>query len=349
MNEELFLKILNEVREILDADVKASAANHKPAAFENFARITFANVLHSYDLENAMEKIDQGFPDIVIGKFGAEIKATESNNWRCVANSVSEGRRALDVEKIYVIYGKMGGIPEVRTADYGASICHVRTSHVPRFEINLDPNNERHLFDTIGITYDQFRHLDMHEKMEHVRTYARARLKPGERLWWLEDNEVDDQQQSMSLAVKVYMDLEDKDKIKLRAEAALMCPQIVAHSRKYKRKYTDPVVYMMAYRGVLCPQARDLFSAGSVAGKVRGGKYVQHALKSIEEAMRTAAFELEEALFKEYWETNDIPRPEKRILRWLEMADDYAEKYYDGWKPSDYLFLEEQAKNASLK
>lgn len=33
----------------------------------------------------------QAFPDIAIGQFGVEVKFTEKDNWRSVANSISEG------------------------------------------------------------------------------------------------------------------------------------------------------------------------------------------------------------------------------------------------------------------
>ena len=112
---------------------------------------------------------------------------------------------------------------------------------------------------------------------------------------------------------------------------------IVAGSRT-RRKYNDAVLYLMTYRGVLCPQARDLFSAGSVAGPQRGGNYLCRALVDIQQEMREAALNLEDALFQEYW--GKVPAPEERILEWLRMADDIA----SGWRPSDFLFFDEQGK-----
>jgi hypothetical protein len=93
---------------------------------------------------------------------------------------------------------------------------------------------------------------------------------------------------------------------------------------------------LSGYHGVLCPQARDLFSAGSVAlraSELRGGNYLHRALQDIEAEMRTAARELEPALFVEYW-GEDIA-PQQRIQEWLRRADSYAK----GWKPSEMLFV----------
>ncbi|RWR13916.1 restriction endonuclease [Paenirhodobacter populi] len=332
MEQQEFEAVLTETAARLTADVRRSNAHHRPAVFEDFVRQTVQDVLRERGHGAAMDPRVQGFPDIAVGEYGIEVKCTESDSWRCIANSVSEGNAIIDVNRIYVIYGKIGGNPEVRWADYGRSIMHVRTSHVPRFEIEI--GTERPLFEQLGTTYEDFRVLSMHDKMPYIRQYARGRLGPGERLWWLEDKE-DDDQHSMSLSVKIYMDLPQDEKRKLRAEAALMSPMICAGSRS-KRKYNDAVLYMMTYRGVLCPQARDLFSAGSVAGPERGGNYLLRALQDIQGEMRAAAYELEDALFQEYW--GHVPAPEDRILEWLRMADAIA----TDWVPSDNLFFDEQ-------
>ncbi|MEG5037140.1 hypothetical protein, partial [Microcoleus sp. AT3-D2] len=248
--------------------------------------------------------------------------------WRCLF----EGMRDLSVEHIYLIFGKMGGEAEVRWGKYDDCVIHVRTSHVPRFEVEMTA--EESLFEQMGTTYESFSKASDEQKMTYVRAYARKRLKPGERLWWLEEKE--EQEHSLPLQVRIYMNLAQNEKRQLRAEAAILCPQIVKPSRA-KDKYSDAVSYMLTYRGVLCPQARDLFSAGSVAltkDASRGGNYLQRALADIESEMRIAAATLEESLFEEYW--GRIVLIEERISMWLAMADNYAR----GWIPSEVLFLD---------
>ena len=270
------------------------------------------------------------FPDIILGRFGIEVKFTKGDSWRSVANSVFETTRSSTVTDIYVVYGKLGGQPEVKWEKYDDCVIHVRTSHVPRFEIEI--GSERSLFDTMGITYPEFRSLSTEARMNHIRRYARGRLRTGERLWWLEDHP--ESTHSLPIQVTLYMDLPQNQKSQLRAEAALLCPQIVKPARS-KKKYNDAALYLLTYHGVLCSQARDLFSAGSVAlrsNAERGGNYVLRALKDIESEMRSAADRLEPALFREYWGF-DV-EPEQRIDKWLELADDYAQD----WIPSEELF-----------
>ncbi len=90
--------------------------------------------------------------------------------------------------------------------------------------------------------------------------------------------------------------------------------------------------FFLKYHNVFCPQTRDLFSAGSVAGKERGGNYILRALQKIQKEMVKAAAELEDSLFVEYWKKH-VP-PEKRIKEWLKRADGFAQ----GWTPSEELF-----------
>jgi len=176
--------------------------------------------------------------------------------------------------------------------------------------------------------------------MPFIRSYARKRLGPGERLWWLEDREPEETQHSLPLSVKIYTHLPKEEKRKLRAEATLMCPEIVAGGRK-RGKYDDATMYLMTYRGVLCPQTRDLFSAGSVAGKDRGGHYLSRALIDIQSEIRDAAQYLEPQLFEEYWGKAAPPHPGERLLAWLDLADRSA----TDWRPSDVLFLAEQGRD----
>ena len=283
----------------------------------------------------------QQFPDVPIGQFGIEAKFTKANSWRCVGNSIFEGTRNEDVETIYIAYCKMGGTPEVRFRLYDDAICHVRTSHVPRFEVSME-QEARSLFSELGISYHSFSLLPDEEKMPHIRKYARSRLSDGEHLWWLEDDP-DNIERSMPLQARLYVALEQQEQRILRAEAALLCPQILSHSRD-KKKYWDVALFMLSYHGVAAHQARDLYSAGSAAndGICPGdpslnGNYVACSLFFIQNEMRNAALYLPDELFLEYW--HESCPPSERISRWLQKADEFA-AIEGRWVPSQHLFLD---------
>lgn len=271
----------------------------------------------------------QEFPDIIIGNFGVEVKYSDNNTWRSIANSIFEGSRKQGVDYVYLLFGKIGGIPQAKWGRYDECIMHVRTSHVPRFEVEI--NAKEPLFNKLNISYNDFRVLKPEEKMPYIRKYAKKRLKPGERLWWIDDQP---DERTLPLEVRIYTKLSQHEKRKYRAQSAVLCPQIVKSSRA-AGKYDDVTMFLLTYYGILCNQARDLFSAGSVAmrsSSVRGGNYIERALKDIETEMLRAFDELEDALFEEYWGIT-VPRG-MRIKYWLNLADSYAV----GWKPSDTLF-----------
>jgi len=273
---------------------------------------------------------DQAFPDIAIDQYGIEVKFTTNDTWRSVANSVLESNRVNGIEKIYIVFGKMGGIPDVRWARYEECVMHVRTSHVPRFEVEIGA--QQSLFEQMGVSYDAFRSLDIHGKMQYIRSYARSRLKAGERLWWLEDSP--EEEHTLPIQARLYTSLSTEEKQRLRAEAVLLCPRIVSSGRS-RNKYDDVVLFLLTYHGVLCHQARDLFSAGSVANPANddeGGLYIERAIKLIESEIEIAANDIDDDLIIEYWGCS-VP-PKDRIREWLRRADSYA----TGWKPSDVLF-----------
>lgn len=325
-----FEDTLDRLRDRLNEELAAGRTFEKSAEFEQRAREVLDELLSGTGLSVDFHPHPYLFPDIVLNSYGIEVKFTTGDSWRCVANSVFESMRSDDVKHVYLLYGKMGGTPEVAWADYGQSVIHVRTSHVPRFEVDVKAG--RCLFALMGTTYEEFSHSSLEERMARIRSYARARLKEGERLWWLEDTE--ETEHSLPIQARLYMTLSQEEKRALRAEAALLCPQIVKPSRS-KHKYDDATLYLLTYHGVLCPQARDLFSAGSVALRAdptRGGSYILRALLDIEDEMLAAAERLEDALFVEYWGWA-IPRAE-RIDAWLRKADELAVS----WRPSDFLF-----------
>jgi hypothetical protein len=331
MTEQDFEKILTGVCEKLTTE-----ARQKPfqtsKEFEDRVREVVQESVGSGTVID-FDPRPQAFPDIAVVPFGVEVKFTINDTWRSVANSVLETNRIDEVKKVYLVFGKMGGVPEVKWDEYDKSVMHVRTSHVPRFEVEIPAGHS--LFEKMGIPYDEFRSLPMEEKMKHIRTYARSRLRPGERMWWLEDAP-DAPGHTLPLEARLYTKLPMEEKTKLRAEAVLLCPKIVESGRS-RDKYDDAVLYLLTYHGVLCHQARDLFSAGSVANPDNddeGGIYIERALKLLEPEMILAAKNLEDAVFVEYW--GESVSAEKRIERWLQKADALA----TDWVPSKSLFLD---------
>ncbi|MBN1312338.1 MAG: restriction endonuclease [Anaerolineae bacterium] len=333
MIQKEFEQILDNVTDILNRELQSGRAFTVAKDFENRVREVLVEFVEDRGIAVDFHPHPHVFPDIDLGEYGVEVKFTLHDTWRSVANSVVESTRSANILHIYIVFGKMGGKPEVKWATYDDSVIHVRTTHVPRFEVEIDPKRTP-LFEQMGITYKEFSALSIEQKMRHIREYARGRLKPGERLWWLEEKS--EPEHSLPIEARLYTSLSNSEKRQLRAEAALLCPRVVGPPLS-RHKYDDAVLYLLTYRGVICHQARDLFSAGSVALRrdpKRGGIYIQRALQDIESEMREAAMRLDDDLFEEYW--GERVEPRDRISKWLTMADQYARD----WVPSQVLFAD---------
>jgi hypothetical protein len=333
MTKEQFEILLDSVAAQLTEESRRNLFTTSKA-FENRVREVLEQLGGEYQIAVDYNPHPYIFPDIAVGEFGVEVKFTAKDTWRSVANSVFETFRNQEVNFVYVIFGKMGGTPEVKWDSYDDCVIHVRTSHVPRFELEIDANSS--LFEKMKISYNEFSALPIEKKMHYIRDYAKKRLKNGERLWWLEEKA--EPEHTLPIQVRLYIDLPPEEKRRLRAEATLLCPKVVAGSR-VKNKYNDVAMYLLTYHGILVSQARDLFSAGSVAhvdDKTRGGIYIQRAIKAIENEMLAASLRMEDALFVEYW-GESVP-PAERINKWLEKADKFAAD----WIPSETLFLSRQ-------
>lgn len=329
MDKSEFEHLLDKCCEILTEEANISGFESS-AQFENRVREVLDEI-GSFEVD--FKSKPQAFPDIALGEYGVEVKFTLNDTWRSVANSILENQRENGVKYIYIVFGKMGGKPGVRWRSWDDSVIHVRTSHVPRYEVEVYDDTDspkQSLFQQIGISYDEFRVLPMHEKMKFVRAYAK-KIHPNEHLWWIEDS--NDEIHTTGQA-RLYTSLSPEDKLRYRAEAALLCPEIVKSGRT-RNKYDRMVIFLLTYYGIICHQARDLFSAGSVGNPSKDSRienYIENALLLLEPYMIRAANTLDDRLFVEYW--GESCPPGERIQRWLQMADEMA----SDWVPSERLF-----------
>lgn len=337
MTPQEFEAVLDLAVQQLNADVLASTAYYKPDAFQmrvfDVLRDS-AKILGGIEVNPTFHP--HAFPDIRANGFGVEVKTVTKDQWLSVGNSVFEGMRDPTVKKIYIVFAKLGGAPAVRWGRYEEVITHVRISHAPRFVVEMDRVSPLFKQTSMGVDYDQFCTLAPGDKMKHIRDYSRARLQPGEQLWWLEDDDAE----GVELEVRLFRLLAEAKKIALRAEGAVLFPQICGGSRD-RAKYDRLSFFFLQHHNVFCPQVRDLYSAGSAAGEERGGQYLPRALENIQGAMREAALRIKLELFEEHWGVVPPDDQAGRLLQWLRLADAYAKD----WKPSDRLFLAEQGKN----
>ena len=118
MTRPEFESLLDKVADQLGKELRESTKYHGADEFQQ----------RVFDVLRAIatgEKIDvkptfhpHAFPDIHANGFGIEVKTTVKDSWLSVGNSVFEGMRDPDVKQIYVVFGKMGGMPSVKWGRY---------------------------------------------------------------------------------------------------------------------------------------------------------------------------------------------------------------------------------------
>lgn len=192
----------------------------------------------------------QKFPDIVVANyFGVEVKSTKDNNWTSVGSSILESSRVSGVELIYLTFGKLGGTVSFISRPYEQCLSGIAVTHMPRYLINMQLPLGNTIFDEMGISYEQLRHLD--NTIAPVSNFYRSRLAPGESLWWAGSNADETVLDKIRLWRNVPLEL----KKLFKSYALVNFPQIV--SGNY-----DEYGLFLASQGVVDIHLRDQFSSG---------------------------------------------------------------------------------------
>lgn len=86
MTPSEFEAVLESVKNQLNAYLEREGKFTRSRQFEDKVR----DLLDELGLDTNRHSSAQAFPDIAIGQFGIEVKFTEQDTWRSIANSISE-------------------------------------------------------------------------------------------------------------------------------------------------------------------------------------------------------------------------------------------------------------------
>ena len=256
MTKEEFLRLLEESRKKLEEEAKKNQFKSS-SSFEKRVREVLAQGIYERGLEGTIDfnPPAQAFPDICLGTFGVEVKFTEKDTWKGVGNSISQGMMDDRVTEIYLIWCKAGGEPKVATRLYEDAIYHVRTSHLPRFEIDMQ--NTDSWFEKIKIKYSEFSNLFTHQRMDLFRAYTKGKLRQGlkQYYWHLETQVVDvDGKTNMRL----FDELSDLEKNLLFHEEVLLVPQLMKYADR-EFKFDERILHFYNKHQVLYPSRLTLY------------------------------------------------------------------------------------------
>jgi len=251
MNDIEFQELLSSIKKTLEHEARTKPFKTS-SHFEDRTREVISDYLLSNKLDLSVDFNShlQAFPDICLGRYGIEVKFTEKDTWRGVSNSISQAMKEDQVEEIWVIWCKQGGKPEILFRRYEDVVTHVRTSHVPRFEIDMTTNQS--LFGTFRISYTEFSELDMLEKMDFVRRYVRNRKRNGlkQKFWFLETQDIDS---GIDTSVKLFSSLDLTTKKELAFIELILFPEIL-NNDFIAYQYDTRCLHLFYKNRILYPQ-----------------------------------------------------------------------------------------------
>lgn len=329
-HKEVFNTLINSTINELNLHAKRTAnqisqltgRNLEPYVKDVLSEQAFGTVF-----ENSIELIGgQKFPDIVAKKYyGIEVKTTTQDHWKTTGNSVLESTRVDDVERIYMLFAKLASPIEFRCRPYEEVLSEVVVTHSPRYLIDMNLEAGKTIFDKIDMPYDTLRKKE--NPIKPIVEYYKKKLKPGEELWWMDS---DTDAKPSNIVIQIWNNLNVKEKHNVINRAMVFFPELFGtHNDKYGRF----AIWLVTREAIVCPNIRDLFTAGGKSNYLIDG-YLYNKVprtllnlfdsisKVVEIIYQTSAIEL-----SEYW---GIKTSESsKIHDWIELVVNYADQIQD--------------------
>lgn len=210
----------------------------------------------SFDPDDIQLVSGQRFPDIVAAKhFGVEVKSTKENKWTSTGSSIVESTRVEDVNHIYMLFGKLGGVyAEFICKPYQDCLYDIAVTHSPRYLIDMNMSKESTIFSKMGIEYDDFRSLK--NPIEMVKNYYLEKIKEKGMTampWWIGSDAVTSP--TLNLWSRGTFTQEEQDRYK--AEMLILFPKEICSSN-----YDRATLWLCVRHSIINTHFRDLFSAG---------------------------------------------------------------------------------------
>jgi hypothetical protein len=322
--EKDFIQLLEKSKELILLTSKNTPA---PLQFEFQVFEKMSEAAKGTYFEGTIRQTNtHAFPDIIANKyFGVEVKMTQQNQWSSTGNSILESLREKDVERIYIFFGKFGGHFDIKFRLYQECLPEVSVTHSPRYKINMDLAIGASIFDKMGVDYDDLR-IDPNS-IQRIKNYYRAQLKEGEELWWIDQ---DGEDKSVSPIIKPFRNLESWNKENYIVESLVLFPEIFGNSNT---KFERAAAYLIAEYNAVCPNVRDLFTAGGkVATKIGKKKILLpqlgNALYINAPSVLKKIKEIDGGKLAYYWRMPVAPKD--RVDAWKKLVDQKFSLIFDG-------------------
>lgn len=250
--------LLNSTIEELNAHAKNSPKKIEKLRgnkLEPYVRDVMTELAVGSNFENSIELIGgQKFPDIVAKKYyGIEVKTTTQNHWKTTGNSVLESTRVDDVERIYMLFGKLGKPIEFKCRAYEECLSEVVVTHSPRYLIDMNLEKGKTIFDKINTSYDSLRQKK--NPIKPITDYYKSKLKPGQDLWWIDQ----ENEKASNLVINIWNNLTPHEKQEIKNKSMVYFPEVFSNKGD---KFARLAIWLVTSEAIVCPNIRDLFTAG---------------------------------------------------------------------------------------
>ncbi len=304
-NNEEFQSLIENTRLTLDLESKNDQEKYLGLSgnkLENVVAEVMADKARNTPFENSIELISgQKFPDIIAKKFyGVEVKTTKKNHWTTTGNSVLESSRIDGIERIFIFFGKLVDPVEFICRPYEDCLSEIVVTHYPRYLINMKLQKENTIFHKLGVPYDELRNSP--NPIKPIIDYYRKGRKPGEEVWWLDQEEP----KSTGLIIQLWNNLPPEKKRDYKLKAMILFPEVFSD---HKNKFNRVAVWLVNSEGIVCRNIRDVFSAGGQGIIEWEGRQYDKIPKIIVELSNSISelwaqlIEIDESLLEFYWET----------------------------------------------
>jgi hypothetical protein len=276
--------------------------------------------------ENSIECTSaQDFPDIVAKKYyGVEVKSTTSNHWKTTGNSVLESTRKDGVERIYMLFGKLGKPIEFRCRPYEECLSEVVVTHSPRYLIDMNLPEGSTIFDKMKIGYDELRKKS--NPLKSVVDYYKSKLNPGQDIWWLDKGE----EKASDFIIKIWNELSSREKLALKRMGMTFFPELFSNGSD---KFGRLAIWLVTRKAIVCPNVRDLFTAGGKNNITVAGKRYSDVPRIIITLVENISFiisiikETEAAILTDHWRFKTSEKT--KIEDWIKLVTLQAKTIHD--------------------
>jgi hypothetical protein len=260
----------------------------------------------------------QKFPDIVANKYyGVEVKSTKQDHWVTTGNSVLESTRVEDVERIYMMFGKLADPIQFKCRPYEDCLSEVVVTHSPRYLIDMDLKVGNTIFDKIGLPYDKLRIFD--PPLKPILEYYHNQVRPGQQVWWLSG--------SSSIIIKLWNSLSILEREDVKVKGFVFFPSVFSNRSD---KFNEFVLWLVQTQSVVCPNVRDIYTAGGqVSFTLNGNRYknvpriIGNALVRLGE-IKELIDTIDIGTLSKYWQTK-VSR-KSAFAKWISVVDREVKK-----------------------